>query len=180
MGCLLQLRCHGRAMTRPPRKGYAGRGLSQSRNAVAVACKQNAILLQFAWRAHGHQCKHTQTPASQCAHFFLSSLASFLHTFAGNVLGVKALCAARSAGPWPGRGHARPGTAREACPEILRVLGARQRRVADFSQVLAACPCGIFTKPRRLSRHFPPAPRVVFPKAGGPPVAPIRTFSVQS
>ena len=76
----------------------------------------------------------------------------------------------------PGRGHARPGTAREACPEILRVLGARLSRVADFSQVLTACPCGIFTKPRRLSRHFPPAPRIVFPKAGGPPVAPIRTF----
>ena len=110
-----------------------------------------------------------------------------------------ALCAARSAGPWPGRGHARPGTAREACPEILRVLGARQRRVADFpkcwrrarvdfspspdaypdifhprlelfprlasrgvdfSRFLAACPCGIVTKARRLSRHFSPAPRV--------------------
>ena len=56
------------------REGYAGRGLSQSCDAVAVACRQNAILLQFAWRAHGHQCKHTQTPASQCAHFFFRHL----------------------------------------------------------------------------------------------------------
>ena len=41
---------------------------------------------------------------------------------------------------------------------LERVLGALTEE--DFA-MLAACPCGIFAKARRLSRHFPPAPRIV-------------------
>ena len=42
---------------------------------------------------------------------------------------------------------------------LERVLGDLTEE--DFA-MLAACPCGTFTKPRRLSRHFPPAPRIIF------------------
>ena len=52
-----------------------------------------------------------------------------------------------------------------ACPvpraEIAPPPFLPTSRVVDFSRVLAAYPCGIFTKPRRLSGHFPPTPRVV-------------------
>ena len=134
----------------------------------------------------------------------------------------------RAYGPWRGRGHAGPGTARPQpaprffagrdccvssavgitsaatfCPraellvlpecwrrarvefspspsaypdifhlrlELLSLPRGLASRVADFSRVLTTYPCGIFTKPQRLSRQFPNAPRAVFPKAGGPPV----------
>ena len=109
-------------------------------------------------------------------------------TGAAHVQSSESIGALRRAKRWT-LARERPCWARHcattACPEILR--GARllrvqcrghnkrrhflpTSRVVGFSPVLAARPCGIFTKPQRLSRHFPTAPRVVFPKAGGPPV----------
>ena len=54
----------------------------------------------------------------------------------------------------------------DAYPHIfhprLELFPRLASRVVDFPRVLAACPCGFFAKARRLSRHFPPAPRIDF------------------